>query len=65
MTPYSAARLKGLESDLHLKGTEFATLLSILYVGYILCQIPSYVPDTYSLSRQSHLNCHQRQQHVS
>lgn len=65
ITPYSAARLKGLESDLHLKGTEFATLLSILYVGYILCQIPSYVPDTYSLPH-SHPNYHlQRQQHVS
>ncbi|KAI0068747.1 MFS general substrate transporter [Artomyces pyxidatus] len=37
----SAARLKGFEQDLHLKGTEFSTLLSILYVGYILMQIPS------------------------
>ncbi|KAI0322458.1 MFS general substrate transporter [Amylostereum chailletii] len=37
----SAARLRGLEDDLKLKGTEFATLLSILYVGYILMQIPS------------------------
>lgn len=41
--PYRAARLQGFEADLHLVGTEFATLLSILYVGYILCQIPSYV----------------------
>ncbi|TCD70425.1 hypothetical protein EIP91_003506 [Steccherinum ochraceum] len=37
----SAARLKGLEADLKLKGQEFNTLLSILYVGYILMQIPS------------------------
>jgi len=37
----SAARLKGFEADLHLKGQEFNTLLSILYVGYILMQIPS------------------------
>ncbi|KAJ3532449.1 hypothetical protein NM688_g7421 [Phlebia brevispora] len=37
----SAARLRGLESDLNLKGQDFATLLSILYVGYILMQIPS------------------------
>ncbi|KAH8106014.1 MFS general substrate transporter [Cristinia sonorae] len=37
----SAARLKGLEKDLKLKGQEFNTLLSILYVGYILMQIPS------------------------
>ncbi len=37
----SAARLRGFEADLKLKGQEFATLLSILYVGYILMQIPS------------------------
>lgn len=37
----SAARMRGFESDLRLQGTEFATLLSILYVGYILMQIPS------------------------
>ncbi|KAG9032866.1 hypothetical protein FS837_002614 [Tulasnella sp. UAMH 9824] len=36
-----AARLKGFEADLHLKGNEFATLLSILYVGYIIMQVPS------------------------
>ncbi|KAI0796843.1 MFS general substrate transporter [Abortiporus biennis] len=36
-----AARLRGFETDLHLQGQEFATLLSILYVGYILMQIPS------------------------
>ncbi|TFK55474.1 MFS general substrate transporter, partial [Heliocybe sulcata] len=37
----SAARLRGLETDLHLTGQQFPTLLSILYVGYILMQIPS------------------------
>ncbi|KAI0082456.1 MFS general substrate transporter [Panus rudis PR-1116 ss-1] len=37
----SAARLRGFEADLKLKGQEFNTLLSILYVGYILMQIPS------------------------
>jgi hypothetical protein len=36
-----AARLRGFEEDLHLKGSQFSTLLSILYVGYILMQIPS------------------------
>ncbi|KAG8898875.1 hypothetical protein FRB99_007087 [Tulasnella sp. 403] len=36
-----AARLRGFEADLKLKGNEFATLLSILYVGYILMQVPS------------------------
>ncbi|KAH9948347.1 MFS general substrate transporter [Amylocystis lapponica] len=37
----SAARLRGLEADLHLTDQQFDTLLSILYVGYILMQIPS------------------------
>lgn len=37
----SAARQRGLETDLKLKGQEFPTLLSILYVGYIIMQIPS------------------------
>ncbi|GAA5998021.1 uncharacterized protein JCM10292_002267 [Rhodotorula paludigena] len=37
----SAARTKGLEEDLGLQGREYDTLLSILYVGYILMQIPS------------------------
>ncbi|KAG5646602.1 hypothetical protein DXG03_002906 [Asterophora parasitica] len=36
-----AARLRGFEADLGLKGQEFATLLSILYVGYIIMQVPS------------------------
>ena len=44
----SAARLKGFEKDLNLHGNQFATLLSILYVGYIIMQIPSYVdPKSY------------------
>lgn len=36
-----AARLKGLQADLKLDNTQFATCLSILYVGYILMQVPS------------------------
>ncbi|KAL1847648.1 hypothetical protein VTK73DRAFT_10307 [Phialemonium thermophilum] len=35
------AKIVGIEADLHLKGTEFATCLSILYVGYCLFQVPS------------------------
>lgn len=31
----------GFETDLGLKGQEFATLLSILYVGYMIMQVPS------------------------
>ncbi|CAK5275674.1 unnamed protein product [Mycena citricolor] len=37
----SAARSRGLVKDLHLTGQQYPTLLSILYVGYILMQIPS------------------------
>ncbi|KAL7954599.1 major facilitator superfamily domain-containing protein [Trichoderma compactum] len=36
-----AARLKGLQKDLNLSNTQYATCLSILYVGYILMQVPS------------------------
>ncbi|ROV87670.1 hypothetical protein VSDG_09636 [Cytospora chrysosperma] len=37
----AAARLKGLQTDLKLDNAEYSTSLSILYVGYILMQIPS------------------------
>ncbi|KAJ7498969.1 MFS general substrate transporter [Mycena latifolia] len=37
----SAARLHGFERDLKLTGAQFASTLSILYVGYLLMQIPS------------------------
>ncbi|CAN8103904.1 unnamed protein product [Discula destructiva] len=37
----AAARLKGLQTDLNLSDTQYATCLSILYVGYILMQVPS------------------------
>lgn len=37
----SAARLKGLQSDLGLNYNQYSTCLSILYVGYILMQVPS------------------------
>jgi MFS family permease len=33
----SAGKTRGLEADLKLKGSEYPTCLSILYVGYILC----------------------------
>ncbi|KAL0955459.1 hypothetical protein HGRIS_001701 [Hohenbuehelia grisea] len=36
-----AARLRGFERDLGLHGTQYSTVLSILFVGYILMQIPS------------------------
>lgn len=39
----AAARLGGLQEDLGIDNTEYATCLSILYVGYILMQVPSNV----------------------
>ncbi|KAI9721833.1 MAG: hypothetical protein M1812_002169 [Candelaria pacifica] len=39
----AAARLAGLEDDLHLNGTQFSTAVSILFVGYLLMQIPSNI----------------------
>ncbi|KAJ7283698.1 MFS general substrate transporter [Mycena rebaudengoi] len=39
----SAARLYGFERDLNLSGNQFASVLSILYVGYITVQIPSNI----------------------
>ncbi|RSL83608.1 hypothetical protein CEP52_016669 [Fusarium oligoseptatum] len=35
------ARLNGLEDDLGLRGTQYNTCISILFVGYLLMQIPS------------------------
>ncbi|KAK8439302.1 hypothetical protein ACI3LY_005166 [Candidozyma auris] len=37
----ASARLGGLEEDLNLKGSEYQTCISILFVGYILMQIPA------------------------
>ncbi|KAI2623781.1 major facilitator superfamily domain-containing protein [Xylaria nigripes] len=37
----AAAKLSGLPEDLNLKGNEFQTAVSILFVGYLLMQIPS------------------------
>ena len=37
----AAARLAGLEEELNLSSTQYLTCLSILFVGYLLMQIPS------------------------
>ncbi|KAH8685760.1 major facilitator superfamily domain-containing protein [Tricladium varicosporioides] len=37
----AAAKLAGILEDLHLKGPEFQTSVSILFVGYLLMQVPS------------------------
>ena len=39
----AAAKLKGLEQDLQLNQQQYQTCLSILYVGYILMQVPSNI----------------------
>lgn len=39
----AAARLGGLQEDLNIDNTQYATCLSILYVGYILMQVPSNI----------------------
>ncbi|CAG9955839.1 unnamed protein product [Clonostachys rosea f. rosea IK726] len=39
----AAARLKGLQDDLNMDYPQYATCLSILYVGYILMQVPSNI----------------------
>lgn len=39
----AAARLKGLQTDLDLNYNQYSTCLSILYVGYILMQVPSNI----------------------
>ncbi|KAK5094097.1 hypothetical protein LTS08_008726 [Lithohypha guttulata] len=35
------ARLNGLSEDLNMKGTQYNTCISILFVGYLLGQVPS------------------------
>lgn len=37
----AAARLAGLEDELDLKGDQYQTAVSILFVGYLLMQVPS------------------------
>ncbi|CBY00565.1 hypothetical protein LEMA_P016950.1 [Plenodomus lingam JN3] len=39
----ASARLGGLQEDLGINNTQYATCLSILYVGYILMQVPSNI----------------------
>jgi hypothetical protein len=42
-SPRSNARLQGFEQDLHLQGQQYATVLSVFYVGYIIMQVPAWV----------------------
>merc|ERR1711939_1150747 len=45
---YAAARLQGLEKDLNLKGDQYQVGLSILFVAYVLMQVPSNLLLNYS-----------------
>ncbi|CCE62648.1 hypothetical protein TPHA_0C05000 [Tetrapisispora phaffii CBS 4417] len=42
-TNIASARLGGLEEDLNLTSTQYQTVLSVLFVGYITMQIPSNI----------------------
>ncbi|KAL2209351.1 MFS general substrate transporter [Sarocladium strictum] len=39
----AAARLGGIQEDLNIDNTQYATCLGILYLGYVLTQIPSNI----------------------
>ncbi|KAF9496340.1 hypothetical protein BDN71DRAFT_1446327 [Pleurotus eryngii] len=53
----SAARLRGFEDELRLSSTQNSTLLSILFVGYILMQIPSNMLMNYLGMPSTYLPC--------
>jgi hypothetical protein len=40
---HSSARLGGFEKDLHLRGSQYPALLAIVYVGFVVMQLPGYV----------------------
>ncbi|KAL1874749.1 hypothetical protein VTK73DRAFT_226 [Phialemonium thermophilum] len=40
-TAITSARLNNLEEDLNLTGSQYSTCISLLFVGYILMQLPS------------------------
>ncbi|KAF3384124.1 High-affinity nicotinic acid transporter, partial [Talaromyces pinophilus] len=44
---YASARLQGLETDLHLRGDQYQTGVSVMYISYILAQVPSNLPLNY------------------
>ncbi|KAF4562990.1 hypothetical protein EYR40_007295 [Pleurotus pulmonarius] len=52
-----AARLRGFEEDLQLSSKQYSTVLSILFVGYILMQIPSNMLMNYLGKPSTYLPC--------
>ncbi|OJJ50386.1 hypothetical protein ASPZODRAFT_139686 [Penicilliopsis zonata CBS 506.65] len=54
---YAAAKLQGLEQDLGLTGTQYETGLSVLFVGYILMQVPSNLLLNYIGRPSLYLGC--------
>ncbi|KAJ3549791.1 hypothetical protein NM688_g5141 [Phlebia brevispora] len=42
-TAISAARLNGIEKDLHLTDIQYSTVLAVLYASYVPAQIPSNI----------------------
>ncbi|KAG1877317.1 MFS general substrate transporter [Suillus subluteus] len=53
----AAARLHGFEEDLSMTGNQFNTLLSVLYVGYLLTQAPSNMILNRMKRPSSYLSC--------
>ncbi|KAF9457120.1 sugar transporter [Collybia nuda] len=51
----ASARLRGFEEDLGLHGNQFATILAIYFVGYILMQVPSNMLLSYVKKPSWHL----------
>ncbi|KAJ8294910.1 putative transporter [Rhodotorula toruloides] len=41
--PFAAARLDGLEKDLHLKGNQYQIALVVFFVGYVSTEIPGNI----------------------
>ncbi|KAL4244118.1 MFS transporter superfamily protein [Abortiporus biennis] len=42
-TAVSAARLKGIQDDLHINDIQYSTVLAVLYASYVPAQIPSNI----------------------
>lgn len=54
---FANARLKGLEDDLDLSDVQYQTCISVLLVGYVLCQIPSNIYLNSISSPRAYLCC--------